>query len=109
MRTSSIQIRPTMCNKLRIVRNPHAYNWHPIMGGGAAGARDDRLTQLSPSAFTIHPSDTLKPNMFADGAPSRPPSRVSLGGNDLPDRTPILLEGGRESKLTSTIQSEIRT
>ena len=31
-------------------------------------------------AFTIHPSDTLKPNMFEGGAPSRPPSRVSQKG-----------------------------
>lgn len=28
-------------------------------------------------AFTIHPSDTLKPNVYADNAPSRPPSRAS--------------------------------
>lgn len=33
-------------------------------------------------ALTVHPQDTLKPNIFSDTAPSRPPSRVSTRGND---------------------------
>ena len=34
-------------------------------------------------ASTVHPPDTLKPNVFSDTAPSRPPSRVSTRGNDI--------------------------
>lgn len=34
-------------------------------------------------SFTVHPPDTLKPNVFSDAAPSRPPSRVSTRGNDI--------------------------
>lgn len=33
-------------------------------------------------SFTVHPADTLKPNIFSDTAPSRPPSRVSTRGNE---------------------------
>ena len=32
-------------------------------------------------AFSVHPPDTLNPGVF-DGAISRPPSRVSIRGND---------------------------
>lgn len=34
-------------------------------------------------SLTVHPPDTLKPNVFSDTAPSRPPSRVSTRGNDI--------------------------
>lgn len=35
-------------------------------------------------AFNIHPPDTLNPNVFVDGAPSRPPSRNNTRGVDAP-------------------------
>lgn len=35
------------------------------------------------SSFTVHPPDTLKPEVFNETAPSRPNSRVSTRGNDV--------------------------
>lgn len=40
------------------------------------------LTDIFHLAFTIDPQDTLKPSVF-DGAPSRPPSRVSTRAGQL--------------------------
>ena len=54
----------------------HAHHWHVLsMSKGWANS--------CPKAFTVHPPDTLKPNVFNDTAPSRPPSRVSTRGNDI--------------------------
>jgi len=65
---------------MQIVR-PHDTRRQPLQRrNDASHLKPDELTTMFSQAFTIHPSDTLQPGMFRDGAPSRPPSRASARG-----------------------------
>ena len=55
----------------------------------------------------MHPADTLKPGMFAEDAPSRPPSRVSQAVVDQPDREPSVAMADGHFGLTGTLQMQI--
>ena len=55
----------------------------------------------APKAMTVYPQDTLKPNLFSDTAPSRPPSRVGTRGNDISESPQIILQWTVLTKLIS--------
>ncbi len=66
--------------------------WEDMEGGqphGRMGCKiEPTLICGCATAFTIHSQDTLRPNVFVDSAPSRPPSRVSTrGANPTADPT----------------------